>query len=136
MAGAIAVLMMLRALFALMLGGRAHPFNAHLARTRVRRLSGPNFTMMIAVAGLSALLLKAAEVPIVASHPGVVPIIVAVAVLLVIGYVVFENLTRLTVGGIGVALLVLTEGLASTIGLVILAVFLLWLLGAARAWFG
>lgn len=55
---------------------------------------------------------------------------------LVVGFVVVGDLTKPLVGGLGIAMLLLTEGIAGVIQIAIVLVLILWLLGAVRGWVG
>lgn len=136
MIGAIALLLLLGAVFSLLIRGRVHPWNMRLANMNIRSARGPNLTTILAVAGLATLLLKAAQLPFVASRPTLALWLVAGTVALVIGYIIVGDITKLVVGGLGVVLLIFTEGVAGVIQIAILALLILWLLGALRGWMG
>lgn len=136
MIGSVAVLMMLGAVYALALRGRSHRWNPRLGSMRVRRASGPNAATLLGAAGVATLLLNAAKIPALQQHPGYATVLVGVAVTLLFGYLIVQDFTKLVVGGIGVALLIATEGVGNAMSLVILAALLVWLLGAFRGWIG
>lgn len=71
MGAAFAVLIVLGTVFAIMFGGRrGHGFRPGLARTRVRKVSGPNFPTMLAVVAIPALLVEAGSLPVLSTVPG------------------------------------------------------------------
>jgi hypothetical protein len=134
--GPVAILLMLGAVYALALRGRSHRWNPRLGNMRVRTASGPNFATLLGAVGVATLLLNAAKIPALQRHPGYAPILVGVAVALLFGYLIVQDFTKLVVGGIGVVLLIATEGVGNAVSLAILAALLVWLLGAFRGWIG
>jgi len=136
MTGVLALVIVLGTVFAIMIGGRGHRFRPGLARTRAKKASGPNAASMLAVVGIASLILEAGNLPVFSGVPGVAPLLVALAVVLIIGVVVGRSVTEVMLGLLGVALLVMTSGVESTITLIILTALMVWLLGAVRGWMG
>lgn len=132
----LALLLVLGTVFAVMIGGRGHRFRPGLARTSARKASGPNAASMLAVVGIAGVILEAGNLPVLNSIPGVAPLLVALAVVLIIGVVVGRSVTEVILGLLGIALLVMTSGVEGTISLVILTGLMIWLLGAVRGWMG
>lgn len=132
----LALLIVLGTVFAIIIGGRGHRFRPGLARTSARKSSGPNAASILAVVGIASLILEAGNLPVLNGIPGVAPLLVALAVVLIIGVVVGRSVTEVMLGLLGVALLVMTSGLEGTITLIILTGLMVWLLGAVRGWMG
>lgn len=136
MVSGLAVLIVLATIFGLMLGRRGHTLRPGLMSTRVRRASGPNLGSMVAVVGVAGLLLEAGNSSVAAVVPGLAPVLVAIAVVLIIGIVVAKSLTELIAGALGIGMLAMTVGVAGAIQLVVLIGLMLWLLGLARGFLG
>ena len=120
--------------FVLLLRGRAHSWRPQLARTSVRRASGPNLGSMLGVVGVATLLLTSTQVPVIAAHPELVPVIVGVAVVLIVGSILAVDLTKLVVAGLGFVIVAATQGMSAAVALTIMIALLLWLFGALRGW--
>jgi hypothetical protein len=134
MVSALAVLIVLGTVFAIMLGGRAHRFRPGLARTRVRKVSGPNFATMLAVLAIAALLVEAGSLPVLSTVPSVAPLLAALAVVLIIGVVVGRGITEVIIGLLAVLVLGMTVGVSGTPTLIVLTAVMLWLLTVVRGW--
>ncbi len=136
MVGLLAVLIVLGTVFAVMLGGHGHRFRSRLAKTSMRKASGPNAASVLAVVGIAGLILEVGSLQVLSDVPGVAPLLAALAVVLIIGVVVGRSITEIILGVLGIGVLVLSVGVNGTITLVILAGLMLWLLGAVRGWMG
>lgn len=134
MVSALAVLIMLGTVFAIMLGGRGHRFSPGLARTRVRKVSGPNFGTMLAVLAVAALLVEAGSLPVLSAVPGAAPLLAALAVVLIIGVVVGRGITEIIIGFLAVVVLGMTVGVSGTLTLIVLSALMFWLLAVVRGW--
>lgn len=132
----LAVLIVLGTVLAIMFGGRGHGFRPGLARTNVRKASGPNFASMLAVVGIAALLVEAGSLPVLNAVPGVAPLLVALAVVLIIGVVVGRGITEVIIGFLAVVVLGMTVGVSGTLTLIVVSALMLWLLGLVRGWMG
>jgi hypothetical protein len=128
---AIAVLIALGSVFAVMLRGGGS-FNGRRASTRVRSATGPNLASMLAVLGIAALVIEAGRLPFLPAEAA--PLLAALVVVLVVGTVVAGRVTPVLTALIGVGLLFVTLGPGEAISLAVMAVLLLWLLGALRGW--
>lgn len=136
MVSVLAVLIMLATVFAVMLGGHGHGYRPGLAKTRMRKASGPNSGSVLAVIGIAGLVLELGNLSFVSGVPGVAPLLVALAVVLIIGVVVGRSVTEIILSILGIGLLVLSVGVSGALTLAILAGLMLWLLGAVRGWMG
>jgi hypothetical protein len=132
----LAVLIVLATVLALLVGGRSHGFRPGLAKTRVHTVSGPNFGSVLAVVGIAVLIMEAGSLPVVSDVPGMAPLLVALAVVLIIGVVVGRGITEVVIGFLGVVVLGMTVGVSGTLTLVVISGLMLWLLGAVRGWLG
>lgn len=129
--GGVAVLIALGAVFSVMLGG-SRTYSNRRAATSVRSVTGGNFSSMLAVVGIAALVLETGQLPFLPTEAA--PWLATLAVVLVVGTVVAGRVTPVLTALIGIALLLMTLGLGETLILVVVTLMLLWLLGVLRGW--
>ncbi len=132
----LSLLIVLGTVFAIILAGRGHGFRPGLAKTSVRRASGPNAASMLAVVGIAALILEAGNQQVLNGIPSVAPLLATLAVVLIIGVVVGRGVTEVIIGFLAVVVVATTVGVSGTITLIIVTCLMLWLLGAVRGWMG
>lgn len=132
MVSVLAILVVLGLVLALMIGGRGHGLRPALANTTVRKATGPNFASMLAVVGIASLILEAASLPVLGEVPGVAPLLVAIAVVLILGVVAARSVTEVILGLLGVGVLILTAGVSGALMLTALVLLMWWLLALVR----
>ncbi|MDA8047905.1 MAG: hypothetical protein M0Z30_22180 [Actinomycetota bacterium] len=128
MVAAVAALLFLSVIIAIAAGRYRRPQLTYRRRTT----SGPSFTSLIAIVGITELLFRLAQMSAIAFIPGAAKLIAGFGVALVVGLVIARDVVRLFLGLVGLALLVLGTGAAAALELAIVVALLAWLLGAVR----